>query len=130
MGDLIGVLPFENNLFVVRLTGKQLKEQLAIDGPVVAGITWSYREGKDGKRSVLSVIDRKGKPIDDGKKYRVVINDFMYYGGDGFTFKTVDPTPEDTGLSWRQPVIRAFNLAESMNRKVEPVTGPRARTVR
>jgi 2',3'-cyclic-nucleotide 2'-phosphodiesterase/3'-nucleotidase len=130
MGDVISVQPFENNLYVVHITGKQLKEELAIDGPVVSGISWTFRDQKDGKRAVVSAIDRKGQPIDEHKKYAVAINDFMYFGGDGFTFKEMDPAPEDTGLSWRQPVIRALTMAEQLSRKVEPVLGARAKQVR
>jgi 5'-nucleotidase / UDP-sugar diphosphatase len=130
LGDLLGVMPFENNLYIVKISGKQLKQQLEIDSPVVSGITWSYRNGKDGARSVVSVVDRMGKPIDDAKKYTVAINDFMYFGGDDFKFKELDGAPEDTGLSWRQPVIRALRLAESSNRKSEPQSTARARLVR
>lgn len=130
LGDLMSVLPFENNLYVVRLTGKQLEQQLAIDHPVVAGITWSYREGKGGSRQVVSIVDRLGKPLEPNKKYNVAINDFMYNGGDGYTFKESDSTPEDTGISWRQPVIRALRLAESGDRRTEPQSTARARQVR
>src|SRR5262249_46109715 len=31
MGDLMGVMPFENNLYVVHISGKQIKQELAID---------------------------------------------------------------------------------------------------
>jgi 2',3'-cyclic-nucleotide 2'-phosphodiesterase (5'-nucleotidase family) len=130
LGDLLGVLPFENNLYIVRITGKQLKSQLMIDGPTVSGITWSYREAKDGTRTIVSVVDRVGKAIDDNKKYSVAINDFMYFGGDKFTFKELDGAPEDTGLSWRQPVIRALRLAESSQRKAEPQSTARARRIK
>lgn len=130
LGDLLGVMPFENNLYIVRITGKQLKSQLAIDGPIVSGVTWSYREGKDGTRTIVSVVDRVGKAIDDNKKYSVAINDFMYFGGDKFTFKELDGAPEDTGLSWRQPVIRALRLAETSQRKSEPQSTSRARLIK
>lgn len=132
LGDLLGVMPFENNLYIVKITGKQIKAQLANKkgGPVVSGVTWSYRDNADGTRTVVSLVDRVGKPIDDGKKYSVAINDFMYAGGDDFGFKDLDAAPEDTGLSWRQPVIRALRLAESTARKSEPQSTARARQVK
>lgn len=128
-GDLMGVLPFENNLYVVEITGKQLTSQLAIDSPIVGGITWTYKESKDGVRTVVSVVDRVGKPIDPNKKYRVAINDFMYTGGDGFQFRELDGAPEDTGMSWRQPVIRSLRQAEAGARKSEPQGRARAKLV-
>jgi 2',3'-cyclic-nucleotide 2'-phosphodiesterase (5'-nucleotidase family) len=130
MGDLMSVLPFENNLYVVSLTGKQIKDQLAIDGPVVGGVTWSYRELQGGARKVVSLVDRVGKPIKDTEKYKVIILDFMYTGGDGYTFKDLDTSPEDTGVSWREPIMRKLRTAEATSRILEPPAGARARTVK
>lgn len=129
MGDIVSALPFENNLLIVTLTGAELKRQLAIDSPIVAGITWSYRERK-GRRKVVSVVDRVGKKIRDDEKYTVIILDFMYTGGDGYTFEKLDTAPIDTGISWREPVVRALRLAQSTNRKLSPRSGARARKLR
>ncbi len=129
MGDLMSALPFENNLYVVKLTGKQLKAELAIDDPIVGGLSWSYAES--GKtRKVISVVDQVGKPIKDGTTYKVAILDFMYTGGDGYTFKDADTAPEDTGLSWREPIMRELRTAESTNRILSPPSTARARKVR
>jgi len=125
IGDLLAVLPFENNLYIVKVTGKQLKETLAIDAPVVAGLTWKYRE-KGKERQVVSINDRVGRLIEDAKTYKVIVNDFMYFGGDGYKFKEYDATPEDTGLSLREPVMRMMRLAETSGRPVEPTPGARA----
>jgi len=129
IGDLTSVLPFENNLYVVRISGKQLKSQLEIDSPVVAGVTYKYKD-KDGKKTIVSAVDRLGQPIEDAKVYSVAINDFMYYGGDGFQFQDLDAAPEDTGLSWREPVIRALRMAERTGRALTPPAGARAVRVR
>ncbi len=129
VGDLLSVMPFENNLYVVTLTGEQLASQLAIDGPIVGGMTWSYRERKD-RRTVVSMIDQRGKKIRRNKKYRIVILDFMYTGGDGFQFKELDTAPIDSGLSWREPVMRTLRTAEATRREVKVRTGARARRVR
>lgn len=129
VGDLVSVLPFENNVYIVKISGKELKQQLAIDHPIVSGITWSFRQ-KKGKRKVVNVVDRVGKKIKDDKQYRVAILDFMYTGGDGYSFKDLDTSPVDTGLSWREPVMRALRVAEATHREVKPATGARARRVR
>ncbi len=129
VGDLLSVMPFENNLYVVTLTGDQLASQLAINGPIVGGMTWSYRE-RDGRRTVVSMIDQRGQKIRRNKKYRIVILDFMYTGGDGYEFKELDTAPVDSGLSWREPVMRTLRTAEATNRKVKVRTGARARKVR
>lgn len=130
LGDVLGVLPFENNLYIVKLTGKQLKAQLSIDGPVVSGISWKYREKKGIPREVVSVVDKNGKPIDDTTTYKIVINDFMYGGGDKFTFKDFDAAPEDTGLSLREPVIRALRAAQSISKPLMVKAGARGAKVK
>ena len=124
-GDIVSMMPFENNLFIVTLTGKQLKSQLEIDGPVVAGLTWKYKETKKG-RKLIRAVDNKGRKIVDARTYSVIINDFMYLGGDGYQFKDLDATPQDTGLSLREPIIRALRKAKSEGRAISPAKGARA----
>ncbi|MCB9652352.1 MAG: bifunctional metallophosphatase/5'-nucleotidase [Deltaproteobacteria bacterium] len=129
MGDVVSALPFENNLLITTMTGQAIKAQLEIDHPIVGGMSWSYREQKN-VRKVASLVDRVGKPIRDDKSYTVIILDFMYMGGDGFTFKQFDTAPVDTGISWRQPVLHGLRSAEASNRKISPKVGARARKVR
>ena len=124
-GDIVSMMPFDNNLFIVTLTGKQLKSQLEIDGPVVAGLTWKYKDTKQG-RKLIRAVDSKGRKIVDARTYSVVINDFMYLGGDGYQFKDLDATPQDTGLSLREPIIRALRKAKSEGRAISPAKGARA----
>jgi 5'-nucleotidase len=102
--------PFENKIILVTLTGRQIKEVLergVSNLPIskgtflqVAGLSYvvdltgmpqQLNEDNDAIQSIGDrIIDIKvnGKPIDYNKEYRVAINDFMFYGGDGFiTFK-------------------------------------------
>lgn len=128
VGALRSVLPFENNIFLVSLTGAQIKAQLAINEPVVGGISWQYRQ-EQGQRRVLTVVDRSGRPLQDNRRYRVAILDFMYHGGDGFTFREFDKSPEDTGISWRQPVVAALQDAHESERALNPTSGPRSEAI-
>jgi 5'-nucleotidase / UDP-sugar diphosphatase len=43
--------------------------------------------------------------VDPQASYRVLVNDYMYAGGDGYAFATYDPDAYMTGIDWRQPVI-------------------------
>ena len=72
--------------FIVTLTGKQLKSQLEIDGPVVAGLT--IQKNQIG-RKLIRAVDSKKEDV-DARTYSVNINDFMYLGGDGYQFKDLD----------------------------------------
>lgn len=91
---IIGVLPFNNVLMGVELTGAQLIENIECCQPVVGGMTII---------SGYKLAD--GTPIDPDATYRVLVNDFMYTGGNGFKFKQHDPDAYDTAIDWRQPVI-------------------------
>ncbi len=97
MGDIVGVMPFENTLYLVSLTGAQLLEDLAIGGVAAAGV----RKLPDGAVFLL----KTSQPVDPVKSYTAVINNFMYSGGDGFPFKRQDPNGRDTKVNWRQPVL-------------------------
>ena len=46
-----------------------------------------------------------GRPIEKTATYHILINNFMYAGGDGYKFAEYDPDAYETGIDWRQPVI-------------------------
>jgi 2',3'-cyclic-nucleotide 2'-phosphodiesterase (5'-nucleotidase family) len=95
LGEIVGALPFNNQIVDVAVTGAQLKANLDCCASAVAGIT--YRGGK------LLLAD--GTPVDPAATYHVLVNDFMAGGGDRYLFKTQDPNPYFTAIDWRQPVV-------------------------
>jgi 2',3'-cyclic-nucleotide 2'-phosphodiesterase (5'-nucleotidase family) len=97
LADVVGVLPFDNVLVDVELTGAQVIASYEHSGarrPAIAGMT-----ARGGYKL------RDGSPIDPEATYRVLVNDFMYAGGDGYRFNEYDPDAYVTGIDWRQPVI-------------------------
>ncbi len=95
-GDLFAVLPFQNNLVVVELTGAQiarlLEEQWSAtsDGGTILQVsqTFSYswdRTRPVGARIVPGTIKVNGVALAPGRSYRVAVNSFMAAGGDGLT---------------------------------------------
>ncbi len=97
LADILGVLPFDNVLVDVSLTGAAIIEIFGgRDDVALAGI---YFDGQMWRES-------SGAPLAADKVYRVVVNDFMYAGGDDFTLlATHAPEAYNTGIDWRQPVI-------------------------
>ncbi|MEW6659239.1 MAG: 5'-nucleotidase C-terminal domain-containing protein [Thermodesulfobacteriota bacterium] len=91
--DIYSVLPFDNYLVAIRLTGKQIREALehGVSGleegagrfPQVSGLSFIYsRRAPAGSRVKEIVIG--GQPLDPRKEYVVATNDFMAAGGDGY----------------------------------------------
>ncbi len=105
--DIVGMMPFENSIYEVEITGAELVANLeqALDcapdicAVAVAGMRYSYVGGS------ATVTLTGDVPLDLGATYRVLVNDFMYYGGSGYLFQDQDPTPYDTAQNYRQPVL-------------------------
>lgn len=95
LADVVGVLPFNNTIVDVTVTGAQLKENLDCCGGAIGGLR--YRDG------LLTTAD--GQPLDLRGHYHVLINDFMAGGGDNYRFGRQDPQAYNTAIDWRQPVI-------------------------
>jgi len=97
--DVVAVLPFENTLIDVELTGKQVMDNLLCCGGAVAGLTYH----RAGARIIAARDD--GSPLDPEATYHVLVNNFIYAGGDEYLFSMHNPGGYDTGVHWREPVI-------------------------
>jgi len=100
LADVVAVLPFENTLFDVELTGEELLENLRCCGGAVAGMTVT------GFGDDLTVTLTDGSPLDPRATYHVLVNSYIYQGGNGYLFSQQDPDAYDTGIHWREPVIQ------------------------
>ena len=60
------------------------------------------------------VLSASGEELDDDRTYRVLVNSFMYAGGDGYTIiPETDPDGFDTGINYRQPFLDWLQAQES-----------------
>jgi 5'-nucleotidase len=90
--DLYAVQPFGNTLMIRAYTGAQLRAVLEqqLDRRIVlavAGLGFDYdRSRPAGSR----ILDPRvgGVPLDDRTTYRVTLNNFLAFGGDGFSTLT------------------------------------------
>jgi 5'-nucleotidase / UDP-sugar diphosphatase len=93
VSDVYAVVPFDNYIVSIKLTGQQIRETLehgvsAIEEgegrfPQVSGLVFTYdRAGQKGSR--VKEIFIAGKPLVAGKEYTVATNDFLAAGGDGY----------------------------------------------
>ncbi len=135
---LQAVMPFDNRLVVVEMTGKRLERLLRIGSSGAHGIlqvsNLSYAfdpsidtptdlngdgqaETWETKRLCDGSIRVKGEPLDPNATYKVVTVDFLYDGGDhlGYAFEGLDVLEE--GPLLREAMNRWF---ESRDSCVEP----------
>ncbi|GAA1532262.1 bifunctional metallophosphatase/5'-nucleotidase [Kribbella lupini] len=94
-GQAFTVQPFNNFLVSMDMTGTQIKalleqqfsgaNQAANKVLQVAGITYTYNPaGTPGAKVDAASVKIAGQPIVDGTTYRIVTNNFLSDGGDGF----------------------------------------------
>jgi 2',3'-cyclic-nucleotide 2'-phosphodiesterase (5'-nucleotidase family) len=99
LADVVGVMPFDNTIVQVSLTGEELGEVLDYGtGYLAVG----------GLHTELGswVLNSTGEPLEDDQTYLVLVNSFMYSGGDGYEMlANYDPNAYQTSTDWRQPVF-------------------------
>lgn len=113
--DVLKVQPFGNTTAIVDLSGKEVMDYLNAIAKMTAGsgafpqfdgIRLAIVGGKVDSASI------KGAPLDMTKTYRMVINNFIAAGGDGYPKLTAHRTYVDTGYV-DADVLRAFITAHS-----------------
>ena len=129
LSEILGVLPFENTLMVVTLTGAELHEVLAYGAshckvrsssyPAVGGLRYGFStEG-------LHVEFLDGRKVESQKNYTVVITDYMLFGGSGYPFHDIKGAVDFTGVNWREPVLEWLQaMATSPQKPLEAIIDP------
>jgi predicted secreted protein len=111
LGQIREVMPYDNYLVVLALTGRQIIAALengvsqVADGagrfPQVSGLRYIWNpEAAAGSRIVSVEVKSDGgyKPIDLTGVYRVVTSDFLARGGDGYTVFQEAISVDSTGF--------------------------------
>ncbi len=95
---IVGVLPFENYIIELELTGTQVID--CVDNLIVGGMT-----------TVHGYFHPDGTPLVADSVYTVLTTDYLYSRSD-FNFSLYDTTPYYTSVNYRQPVV---DWIESLN---------------
>ena len=103
---LVSVLPFDNTLVELLLTGEQLLK--------VFNSTNSSLVGGLNKKGNQWFLEKNREPLETRETYRVLVNDFMYEGGDDYDLLAqYDPHALYTTIGWREPVIDWISARQS-----------------
>jgi len=104
-GNVFELMPFENELVVVSLTGSQTKKLIdymaSKDGVPVSHLQFKIKE----KQPVDVMVN--GAPFDSTKNYKAVTSDYLANGGDQYFFLT-DAKKEYVNLKIRDAMIQYF----------------------
>ena len=117
--DLWTLMPFDNTIAVLPMTGARLKEVLTYGlgreraSPIeVSGLRATGRRVGEGASSRVewTAVEVGGEPVDDARTYRVAVNSFLAGGGDGYG-AFASPEAKDTGVPLRDAIREYFARA-------------------
>ena len=107
VGQMFELMPFENMLAILTLTGNQVQafadELAARRGQPIAG--FSFRIETEGQDRVARGILVDGEPLDPQGQYRMVTNDYLASGGEGFQTLVSPISREDLSVLLRDAFI-------------------------
>jgi 5'-nucleotidase/UDP-sugar diphosphatase len=110
-GDILTVLPFENFLHVVSLTGAEVIKLFDFIATIPQGAGGFPQFSSDVRYTVnipegkISDLTIGGLPVDVNRTYRIGTNDFTVSGGDGYTVLTGSTEPFNTSMLFSDVVI-------------------------
>jgi 2',3'-cyclic-nucleotide 2'-phosphodiesterase/3'-nucleotidase len=92
-GILYEVMPFDNTLYTMKLSGADVKANIEhgimnedIGWVQIAGVKVTYDPKAEAGNRITSMSLEDGTPVEMDKYYTVVTNDFMATGGDKYNF--------------------------------------------
>ncbi|PIE35445.1 hypothetical protein CSA56_04240 [candidate division KSB3 bacterium] len=123
--DVLTVQPFGNTLVLLDMTGEQIMDVLNYAATIepgngaflhVAGLKWTIN--RSGEKAVAENVMFGDAPLDLQHKYRVVTNNFMAAGGDGYKMlKEIEQL--DTGFVDADAMKEYIARLEKVEPKVE-----------
>jgi 2',3'-cyclic-nucleotide 2'-phosphodiesterase/3'-nucleotidase/5'-nucleotidase len=116
-GILYEVMPFDNTLYTMKLSGADVKANIEhgimnedIGWVQIAGVRVTYNPKAEKDNRITSMVLEDGTPVEKDKYYTVVTNDFMFTGGDNYNFKNAQDGL-DTFIPIRDALMEAVEKA-------------------
>jgi 2',3'-cyclic-nucleotide 2'-phosphodiesterase (5'-nucleotidase family) len=124
-GNAFEVLPFQNTLVTLQLTGSQLKKTLerslvsTVGLAAVSGIRVRLDRNKPAGERVVSMVLLDGSAVQDSKLYSVATNDFVLAGGDGYDEFAKGTGITDTGIFLRDILVQYIRSHRIISPKLD-----------
>ncbi|HRS21594.1 MAG: 5'-nucleotidase C-terminal domain-containing protein [Clostridia bacterium] len=112
MGLMYEIMPFDNTLFTVDLTGAQVRAAIehgimseAMNPGQFSGLKVQYDSTMPAGQRIVKITLSDGKPLVDTQIYKVVTNDFQATGGDNYTMFLEGKNSKDTSIPVRDILV-------------------------
>lgn len=121
MGNLYEVMPFDNTLVTMDLTGEQVLQLLnhGVNGKAgtiqFSGLQVNIDSSRPYGNQLLEVRLSDGRLLDPAASYKIVTNDFLAAGGDEFTVLKAGQNITDTFIPLRDALAGAIKKAGVLN---------------
>lgn len=126
MGDMYEVMPFDNTFYTIDMTGEQILRVLeygiankTIGMLQFSGLNVKYDSAKPQGEKIIEVCLLDGSKLDKQKTYKVVTNDYLYDGGDGYTMFKEGRNPTDTFIPVRDTYVNAIKTEKIIDFKAD-----------
>lgn len=124
-GNIFEVMPFDNEIVILTLSGQKLKE--SIDGMLKENKLISFNLLMDVKDKQAEKIIVYSSLIDLNKSYKVVTTDYLAMGGDNCHFFGKPISYETTGVKLRDAIIYYCESLTKNNIQIRPLRFGRIR---
>lgn len=95
--DVINMLPFDDRLYRISITGQQLLELISPRGDQIGLCGLAVADGK-------FTVMRSGEALDPKKTYHLIVDDYLYNNCD--SMKKADAAPVTIFPDWRLPLYK------------------------
>lgn len=125
IGDCLNVLPFDNYLIRLTMTGasvQRLFEQvrgILATTPVFGGFLHVSRGLQVRYGPAGAEVRLDGRPLDPGKNYTLITNDFLSNGGNGLSVFTEAVASESTGVLQADALMQYVKKLGTIDARVE-----------
>lgn len=122
--NLFEVLPFQNRLVVLTLTGAKLRQavETAVGGNLpdlnVSGLRVTYDPAKIAGSRLVTIALADGSPVRDDATYTAAMQDFLAGGGDKYVAFTAPIARKDTGI------VDLDGFIDFLKKQPQPVRAP------
>jgi 2',3'-cyclic-nucleotide 2'-phosphodiesterase / 3'-nucleotidase / 5'-nucleotidase len=112
-GDVYRVIPFNNGVVRLTLTGRQLRQLVERTGPryYYSNLQVEYDSGASRTRVIVALRLSDGTPIRDERSYTLATNDYLADGGDALTMLTMLQR-KDMGITMVDALVRHLRKSQ------------------